>query len=771
MSTTDFPKLAGAFAENAYPAMVDDLAKPLGVSADALYALGLGFAPKVIFKKGSNYQGWWAFPSRDEDGKIIGLALRKDAVKVSYSDSKVGLFYAVNPNHKAGQESYQPGRQNWIRTMEAGVPCPICGKPDGCLLSAENPVDPKAVICRKVESNLPRQIGYLHIRKEEGNVGRDLSPLPPSDFPVVVVEGYTDVAAAHDLGLVAVGRPSNLAGLQMLGKLLRGRDVWILGENDRKADGDWPGKKGMEAAFATLMLSAKSVRMALPPEQFKDLREWKIKDAALTRETLKTWMMEQGKDFVDDVIFEPSDPLPIARAIKRIHFETPDGATLFHINGQFFGWDASKYSPLSDDRLRALAFEFLDQKQRWTRGREPHLVRFAPNAASVSNVIDAIKAVCHSSAAMPSWINDNGSLPKALEVLPMKNRLLHLSVGRPPIVLSKPTPNYLSVNAVDYDFQPDAANPIEWLKFLNSIWTDDAESVSTLQEWMGYCLTLDTRFQKILFLIGPKRSGKGSIARILRAMIGETNTAAPTLSSLAQNFGLEPLIGKQLSVIGDARLGTRTDSSTVTERLLSISGEDALTIDRKFREPLTLRLPTRLMFLSNELPRLSDASGALASRFIVLRMTNSFYGREDIGLETRLRKELPGILNWALVGWNRLYARGHFIQPSSGSAAVADLEALASPISVFAEDRCILGPDKQIRVKDLYESWRVWCVEQGRDHSAGSVQMFARDLFASFPNIRSIQKRTGDERVKWFDGISLTREGWSGVMARDGTRA
>jgi putative DNA primase/helicase len=55
----------------------------------------------------------------------------------------------------------------------------------------------------------------------------------------------------------------------------------------------------------------------------------------------------------------------------------------------------------------------------------------------------------------------------------------------------------------------------------------------------------------------------------------------------------------------------------VVERLLSITGEDTLTIDRKYREPWTGRLPTRFMILTNELPRFSDSSGALASRFVV----------------------------------------------------------------------------------------------------------------------------------------------------------
>ena len=52
----------------------------------------------------------------------------------------------------------------------------------------------------------------------------------------------------------------------------------------------------------------------------------------------------------------------------------------------------------------------------------------------------------------------------------------------------------------------------------------------------------------------------------------------------------------------------------------------------------------KLMFISNEVPNILDQSGALASRFIFLKLTKSFYGREDIELEDKLSRELPGIL-------------------------------------------------------------------------------------------------------------------------------
>jgi putative DNA primase/helicase len=276
-----------------------------------------------------------------------------------------------------------------------------------------------------------------------------------------------------------------------------------------------------------------------------------------------------------------------------------------------------------------------------------------------------------------------------------------------------------------------------------------------LQELFGLLLTTDTKYQKLFLLVGPKRSGKGTIARVLKTLIGEENVCAPTLAAMSTNFGLQPLIGKLLAIIGDARLSGRVDGHLITERLLSISGEDSLTVDRKYAEAWTGQLPTRFLMLSNELPRLSDASGALASRFVLLQLTRSFYGCEDLGLTAKLLTELPAILNWALTGLERLRARGYFVQPASARQAVDELEELASPIAAFINDRCIVGPAERSDCDALYASWVSWCREQGRSH-VGPKPMFSRDLHAAAPQIKTTQPRVDNpDRRRMFAGIGL----------------
>ena len=58
------------------------------------------------------------------------------------------------------------------------------------------------------------------------------------------------------------------------------------------------------------------------------------------------------------------------------------------------------------------------------------------------------------------------------------------------------------------------------------------------------------------------------------------------------------MIGKPLAIVSDARLGG-ANTHQVVERLLSISGEDMLAIDRKYREPWTGTLSTRFVVVSN----------------------------------------------------------------------------------------------------------------------------------------------------------------------------
>jgi len=226
-----------------------------------------------------------------------------------------------------------------------------------------------------------------------------------------------------------------------------------------------------------------------------------------------------------------------------------------------------------------------------------------------------------------------------------------------------------------------------------------------------------------------------------------------------------------LAIISDARLSGRTDQAVVVERLLSISGEDSITVDRKHLAPWTGRLPTRFLILTNELPKLSDASGALASRFVLLCLKRSWYGVEDMMLTERLLDELPGILNWAIEGWRRLAERGYLIQPKSSEEAISQLEDLASPISAFLRERCTVEPGKSVEANELFHAWQGWCQATGRA-GAGNIQSFGRDLRAAVPGLGISQPRMAGGRMRFYEGIDLAAvDVEEEALARSGTRS
>jgi P4 family phage/plasmid primase-like protien len=328
------------------------------------------------------------------------------------------------------------------------------------------------------------------------------------------------------------------------------------------------------------------------------------------------------------------------------------------------------------------------------------------------------------------------------------------SVRESGVVIRPLTPLFFSSNSLSYDFDPEAGDPKLWEEFLRRVWDDDAQSIETLQEWFGYCLLPDTSQQKILLLVGPRRSGKGTIGSVLTGLVGKQNVAGPTLSDLASPFGLWPLLGKTLAIIANARLGVRTDADAVIERLLSISGEDTLTVDRKHLAPIDTKLAVRLVLLTNELPRLSDASTALASRMLLLRMSNSWYGKEDPRLTEKLFGELPAILLWAMEGLRRLHERGYFRQPDSGRDLLAQLEELGSPICEFIRECCVIDPEESILKAELYAKWKEWCARNGRDH-VGDLAQFSKNLLAAEPSIKVTQPRARGTRVQKYAGIRL----------------
>lgn len=465
---------------------------------------------------------------------------------------------------------------------------------------------------------------------------------------------------------------------------------------------------------------------------------------------------------------EDHDPHRLARLFLE-PYRSDLGLKLRYWRDEFIRWDEGAYTRLPLGDLKAQLTSFIrgqfeaDAEQRvlaWQRlgspsDKKPKVRKVTGGlVGNVQQALTGVSLLDHATPA-PAWI-DEGDGPNPTELLAAPNGIVHLPAlaDQGGHVVREPTPQFFTFNRLAFEFDRCAPRPFRWLKFLAELWPDDPESINSLQEWFGYLLTPDTRQQKILMMVGPKRAGKGTIATVLRELVGKANVAGPTLNSLTTPFGLAPLLGKSVAIIDDARLSGRTDGAVVSERLLTISGEGAISIDRKHLSAVEDKLSTRFVIISNELPQINDSSGALVSRMIVLRFTQSWYGTEHTGLRDELRDELPGILLWAVEGWKRLRDRGHFIQPASGEELRTEMEDLASPVGAFVRDRCWVGPGERVEISELYRVWCSWCEERGRKEP-WTEQMFGRNLRSAVPNIKGRRPRSGGERIREYEGIRL----------------
>jgi putative DNA primase/helicase len=446
-------------------------------------------------------------------------------------------------------------------------------------------------------------------------------------------------------------------------------------------------------------------------------------------------------------------PRTLATAFIESAYPSRPDILLRHWRGDFYEHGGIVYRLLEPEVLRSRVAEFADlQMIMGTADKPPS--RYRTNRNRTSDILDSLAGITQAMVdTMPAWLDSHRPDPR--QIIAFNNGLLDVAgfLKSGEITLRPPSPMWFSTCVLPFDLRADAPKPKAWWDFLAQLWDEDVQSIDLLGEWFGYCLTLDTRLQKILMMIGPQRSGKGTIARVLSALVGPQNVCGPTLAGLSSHFGLWGLIGKQLAIISDARMSTKTDGAIVIERLLSISGEDSLSIDRKNKEPVSMPLPTRLMLISNELPKLMDSSGALADRFLMLVLKKSFLGNEDARLTDRLLTELPGIALWALKGLQRLSARGRFQAPQSSADAADELHDLVSPIRAFIRERCAVGPGRIVEIGTLFSAWREWCREQGRDQH-GTQQTFGRDLRAAVP-VASRQPRENGGRIRVYEGIGL----------------
>lgn len=462
----------------------------------------------------------------------------------------------------------------------------------------------------------------------------------------------------------------------------------------------------------------------------------------------------------------PTQPMAVARHLVRDLYTNPENLPLLaYWKGQLWHYAGAEWhAPKDAIESKGDIWEHLE-KQAYPAGTDGEVKPWAPTPRRVSDILEPLKILTMQDYdATPPYATGTGT--PAGNIISMANGLFNLDTRK----LADHTPAIFNTWSLPFNYDPNAKCP-RWAQFLDEVFEHDPEGADLLREFMGYLLSGRTDLQKSLMLIGASGAGKGVIATVIRALMGDGNTATITLDGLARNDSmLSGCIGKPLAVMEDAR-DTEHAGKRAVERLLSLIADDPMGIDPKYKDPWFGRLGTRLLFVSNELPRFKDASGAILRRFEIIRLEKSFTNNPDPNLAEKLLAELPGIFVWALEGLDQLDKQnGRFTTPSGAQGLVDTMNDLARPLDEFIdwaqeEQRFIVTGARTdyIEAKDLNHIYRQWCDSQGRARMNAAT--LANELPAAYPQVQHLNTRLSTSGE--YDPNSPKRRLYTGIKLID----
>jgi len=325
-----------------------------------------------------------------------------------------------------------------------------------------------------------------------------------------------------------------------------------------------------------------------------------------------------------------------------------------------------------------------------------------------------------------------------------QNGMVNIETGK----LEHHDPKYGSRTQIPCRFDWGAKYDL-WLEFLDQIFPDEPDKIDLLQQYFGYCLLPDNRFEMSLFMLGVGANGKGTVIHMARKMVGHENTSSLSFKDLGDpRFSLYFLQNKLLNVSTE----TTTRDPLATEVFKAIVSGEPITAERKYGEKFEFIPYVKFMIAMNGLPIIPDKSYGFERRVLMLKFNQLFKGdNKDPDLKIKLEKEKHGIFVWSLLGLERLLKNNAFVIGDEVTADTKKFVSSLNPLLMFLDERCEEKPGLAIGTTFLYKEYKDWCKEGG--HRALSRNRFYEQLLTHVPTVH--KGPFGEERRKHFVGIGL----------------
>ena len=426
-----------------------------------------------------------------------------------------------------------------------------------------------------------------------------------------------------------------------------------------------------------------------------------------------------------------------------------------HRRAKWLIWEGHHWAEDADGKVARLAVETARARDRQAESIEELSerqaeVKFAiqsENRARLEAMLAGARSLHPITARGDEWDRD----PLLLGV---RNGVVDLATGR----LRPGGPGDNITLCTDIPFLVEARCP-RWLAFLDEIFQESKELTDFIWRAVGYSLSGDISAQCVFLCYGQGANGKSVFLFVLRELLGSYAYNAPfstfELGSRAQiTNDLAQLAGRRLVTASETNEGTRLNEA----RIKALTGGDPVTARFLYGEHFTFRPEAKIFLAINHLPVVEDLSFGFWRRVRLLPFGRTFTTDADPQLEEKLRRELPGILGWAVAGCLEWQARG-LEPPQSVMAATETYRETSDPLAEFIGAVLVTEEARSVGAQEAYAAYQAWARAQGMTEK----EMLTRTAFG-----RKMSDRFGSKKTKAgkrYLGVGLAADPVQEVLA------
>ena len=309
-------------------------------------------------------------------------------------------------------------------------------------------------------------------------------------------------------------------------------------------------------------------------------------------------------------------------------------------------------------------------------------------------------------------------------LLGVKNGYLDLTTGK---LLEPERGRYVTkIAPVEYDASAEAPR---WTQFLFEIFEDNVELIDFVQRAVGYSLTGDVREQCFFLLHGGGHNGKSTFIDVLLHLLGPygMETATDTIMESRRDAGqatpeLAALPGIRFLSAIETQEGKRLNESLVK----ALTGGDRISARKLYADFFEFYPQFKLWLACNYLPQIHGTDDAIWRRILKIPFNVKFAGaKDDKKLKAKLRRELPGILTWAIEGCLAWQKNG-LEPPIAVVKATDEYKNAMDVIGDFVDECTAINPDWNETKTAVYRAYTQWCTENGE--KAVTQRKFSQNL-------------------------------------------